>query len=188
MAFIIDKVRAKLHKKPKESEEFRTSHVFERLETAGFKPLIKNDQLESRRDRLRESLAVTLNNLSHAKKDEEKGKAVDEAYVLVMDIGSPWLRSMDNPWLAHKVNCFLELYAELRSIPEFLGLLVTCASAIINLSMTNIDVEPLTPIIIQTQQPYGFSPVIPSSQLPMYPKPETKPYPERMSSELEGKK
>ena len=177
-------MRDRLSKKPKGSEEFRTSHVFERLEKQGFKPLIKNDQLESRRDRLRESLSVTLDDLSHAKTDEEKGKAVDEAYVLVMDIGSPWLRSMDNPWLAHKVNCFLELYAELRSIPEFLGLLVTCASAIINLSMTNIDVEPLTPIILQVVQPYGYSPVTPSSQLPGYVKPEAKPYPERLPAEL----
>ena len=183
MVFLIDKVREHMNKKPKQ-EKFETSHVFRRLEQEGFKPLIKNDQLESRRDRLRESLAVTLNNLTQAKKDEEKGKAVDEAYVLVMDIGSPWLRSMDNPWLAHKVNCFLELYAELRSIPEFLGLLVTCASAIINLSMTNIDVEPLTPIILQVVQPYGYSPVTPSSQLPGYVKPEAKPYPERLPAEL----
>ena len=152
MPFLIDQIRNRVNKKPKE-EEFKTSHVFERLEKQGFKPLIKNDQLENRRDRIRESLAVTLDSLNHAKTIEEKGKAVDEAYVLVMDIASPWLRSMDNNWLAHKINMFLELYSEFRYIPEFLGMLITCASAIINLSMTNIDVEPLTPIIIQTWQP-----------------------------------
>lgn len=99
-------------------------------------------------------MAVTLDSLNHAKTIEEKGKAVDEAYVLVMDIAGPWLRSMDNSWLAHKVNCFIELYAEFRYIPEWLGLLISCASAIINLSMTNIDVEPLTPIIIYNFQPH----------------------------------
>lgn len=151
--FLIDKIRERVGKKPKQ-EEFKTSHVFERLEKQGFKPLIKNDQLESRRDRMRESLAVTLDSLNHAKTVEEKGKAVDEAYVLVMDIAGPWLRSMDNSWLAHKVNCFIELYAEFRYIPEWLGLLISCASAIINLSMTNIDVEPLTPIIIYNFQPH----------------------------------
>jgi len=115
--------------------------------------------------------------------------------VLVMDIGSPWLRSMDNPWLAHKVNCFLELYAELRSIPEFLGLLVTCASAIINLSMTNIDVEPLTPIIIQTLQPYGqfgFGETLPSSggrisetyKGEMVRRPRGGPYPNQLDSDV----
>ena len=31
-AFLIDRVRERLSKKPKESEEFKTSHVFERLE------------------------------------------------------------------------------------------------------------------------------------------------------------
>jgi len=183
MPFLIDQIRSRLSKKPTQ-EEFKTSHVFERLEKQGFKPLIKNDQLESRRDRMRESLAVTLDSLNKAQTVEEQGKAVDEAYVLVMDIAGPWLRSMDNSWLAHKVNCFLELYAEFRYIPEFLGLLVTCASAIINLSMTNIDVEPLTPIIIQAMQPYGYSPVIPSSQLPEYAKPVAKPYPEHLPAEL----
>ena len=145
--FLIDQIREAV-RKPKQ-EKFRTSYVFDRLEKEGFKPLIKNDQLENRRERLRESLAVTLDSLNHAKTVEEKGQAVDEAYVLVMDIASPWLRSMDNSWLAHKVNCFIELYREFRNIPEWLDLLVSCASAIINLSMTNIDVEPLTPIIIQ---------------------------------------
>jgi len=147
--FLIDKIR---NKKPKE-ETFKTSHIFDRLEQQGFKPLIKNDQLEHRMDRLRESMAATLDSLNHAKTVEDRGKAVDEAYVLVMDIGSPWLRSMDNSWLAHKVNCFIELYAEFRYIPEWLGLLITCASAIINLSMTNIDIEPMTPIIIYNFQP-----------------------------------
>jgi len=157
MPFLIDQIRNRVGKKPKE-EEFKTSHVFERLEKQGFKPLIKNDQLESRRDRLRESLAATLDSLNHAKTIEEKGKAVDEAYVLVMDIAGPWLRSMDNSWLAHKVNCFIELYAEFRYIPEWLGLLISCASAIINLSMTNIDVEPLTPIILHVMQPQRYIP------------------------------
>lgn len=157
MPFLIDKIRNRVNKKPKE-EEFKTSHVFERLEKQGFKPLIKNDQLEGRRDRMRESLAVTLDSLNQAKTEREKGKAVDEAYVLVMDIAGPWLRSMDNAWLAHKVNCFIELYASFRHIPEFLGMLISCASAIINLSMTNIDVEPLTPIIIQTWQQQRYVP------------------------------
>ena len=148
MPFLIDQIRERMKKKPKQDEEFRTSHVFDRLEKQGFKPLIKNDQLEKRIDSLRESLAVTLDNLAHAEKDEDKGKAVDEAYTLVMSVASPWLRSMDNRWLASKVNDFFALYEDLREIPEFLGLLVRCASIIINLSMTNIDVEPLTPIII----------------------------------------
>lgn len=183
--FLIDQIRERVGKKPKK-EEFKTSHVFEKLAAQGFKPLIKNDQLENRRDRMRESLAVTLDSLNHAKTVDEKGKAVDEAYVLVMDIAGPWLRSMDNSWLAHKVNCFIELYAEFRSIPEWLGLLVSCASAIINLSMTNIDVEPLTPLILHVMQPYGYSPVTPSSQLPGYVKPEAKPYPEHLPAELTG--
>jgi len=50
--------------------------------------------------------------------------------------------------------------------------------------MCNIDIEPLVPIIIQAVQPYGYSPVIPSSQLPGYVKPATKPYPEHLPAEL----
>lgn len=157
MPWLIDKVREKLANKPKSEEQFKTSRVFDRLEKQGFKPLIKNDQLEGRRDRIRESLALTLDALNNAKNAKEKGQAVDEAYILLLDIAGPWLRSMDNAWLAGKVNDFLQLYSEFRSIPGYLGLLVACVSSIINLSMTNIDVEPLTPIIIQTwqQQPSG---------------------------------
>lgn len=148
MPFLIDKIRKQFSGGRRET--FKVTKVFERLEEEGFKPLIKNDQLESRRERLRESLTVALDVLNNAETPEQKGLAVDEVYVLLMDIAGPWLRSMDNDWLAHKVNCFIELYREFRQVPEWLDVLVSCAAAMINLSMTNIDVEPLTPIIIQT--------------------------------------
>lgn len=179
-AWLADKMR----KRPRTNEEFKTSSVLERLEKEGFKPIIKSDILEGRIKEIRGNLNVILQILGGQYSVEEKGVAVDEVHTLLMTVASPWLRSMDNPWLAHKVNLFLELYAEFRYIPEWLGLLITCACAIINLAMCNIDIEPLTPIILQAAQPYGYSPVIPSSQLPGYVKPEAKPYPEHLPPEL----
>jgi len=144
-AWLIDKMR----RRPRTDEQFQTSSVLQRLEKEGFKPIVKSDVLEGRTKEIRQNLNMILQILGSSQySNEEKGVAVDEIHTLMMTTASPWLRSMDNPWLAHKVNCFLELYAELRPIPEFLGLLVTCAIALINMSMTNIDVEPLTPIII----------------------------------------
>ena len=147
-AWLIDKMR----RRPQTDEQFQTSSVLQRLEKEGFKPIVKSDILEGRTKEIRQNLSFILQVLQGPYTDKQKGAAVDEIHTLMMTTASPWLRSMDNPWLAHKVNCFLELYAELRPIPEFLGLLVTCATALINMSMTNIDVEPLTPILISPGQ------------------------------------
>jgi hypothetical protein len=143
-AWIADKIR----RRSRSDETFKTSSVISRLEAEGFKPLIKSDVLDARTKRIKEELDAILQILSGPYSVKNKGLAVDAVYTLMMTTASPWLRSMDNPWLAHKVNCFIELYDEFRNIPEYLGMLVTCASAIINLSMTNIDIEPLTPIVI----------------------------------------
>jgi hypothetical protein len=143
-AWIADKMR----RRPKSDERFQVSSVISRLEEQGFKPIIKSDILESRVKEIRENLNVILQILGGNYSVKTKGVAVDEVHTLLMTTASPWLRSMDNPWLAHKVNCFLELYAEFRYIPEYLGMLITCATAIINMAMCNIDVEPLTPILI----------------------------------------
>ena len=143
-AWLIDKMR----RRPKTNEQFKTSTVLERLEKEGFKPIIKSDILEGRIKEIRKNLNVILQILGGQFTIEEKGVAVDEVHTLLITTASPWLRSMDNPWLGHKVNMFLELYAEFRYIPEYLGLLITCACAIINMAFCNIDIEPLTPILI----------------------------------------
>lgn len=143
-AWLIDKMR----KRPRTDEQFKTSSVLERLEREGFKPIIKSDILEGRIKEIRENLNVILQILGGQYTDEEKGVAVDEVHTLLMTTASPWLRSMDNPWLAHKVNMFLELYGEFRYIPEYLGMLITCACAIINMAMCNVDIEPMVPILI----------------------------------------
>ena len=138
----------KMWKRPRSDEQFKTSSVISRLEEEGFKPIIKSDILEGRTKQMRSDLNNILQILGGNYNVDEKGVAVDQLHVLLMTTGVPWLRSMDNPWLSHKVNCFLELYAEYRPIPEWLGLLTTCATAIITMSYTNIDVEPMTPIVI----------------------------------------
>jgi hypothetical protein len=137
-----------MRKRPRTDEQFKTSSVLERLEREGFKPIIKSDILEGRIKEIRENLNVILQILGGQYTDEEKGVAVDEVHTLLMTTASPWLRSMDNPWLAHKVNMFLELYGEFRYIPEYLGMLITCACAIINMAMCNVDIEPMVPILI----------------------------------------
>lgn len=147
MASIVNKFRKR---KKKDDETFRVESVMDRLEKEGFKPLIKSDILEGRIKELKEGLKNVLSKLNKAESQEKMGEGVDEAVQLVYVISSPWLRSMENRWLAHKINCFIENYRECRRIPAFLDMLVEEAKAIINMSFTNIDVEPLRPIIIQT--------------------------------------
>jgi len=181
VAWIARKVRGK---RKEEDGKFRVSTVLDELAEEGFRPLIKADVLDSRRISIDQELArllVAVNNPT--KKDEEKGEAVDELVQLTFLVACPWLRSMDNAWLSHKINCFVQNYREWRTMPEFYDHLVEEALAIINLAFTNIDVEPLKPLIIQTQPSYGgYSSVIPSSQLPV--KPAAKPYPEHLPAEL----
>jgi len=155
MAWLVDKVR----RKKGEKESFRVSTVMEKLEKEGFKPIVKSDILESRRLSIDNDLATILTTVYNpTETDDNKGKAIDQLMRLTFLVASPWLRSMDNPWLSHKMNCFIQNYREWRKIPEMFDHLVEEAKAIINLSMTNIDVEPLTPIIIQTWQPQGAFP------------------------------
>ena len=143
--WLIDKMR----RRTRPHEKFKVSSALERLEKEGFKPIIKADILEGRRKEIRQTLGFIIqvvHNPSYT--PEEKGIAVDEAFTLTMSVGSPWLRSMDNPWLAHKMNCFIQNFREWRPIPEFFDQILEEAEALINLAFCNIDIEPLTPILI----------------------------------------
>lgn len=134
------------------TEKFSVKSVLDRLEEEGLKPLLKGDVLEKRINELKTQLKEVAEELAKAKTFDQKGKAVDKAHNLVFYVASAWLRSMENPWLADKVNDFIEQYREFRKpkLPDALGMLVDEAKAIINLAFTNIDVEPLRPIVLQT--------------------------------------
>lgn len=161
MATIIEKLRGK-----KKKEEFTIKTVFDRLEEEGFKPLIKSDILEKRVREMKMTYREVINALNTARTDEERGIAVDKAHSLVFFIASPWLRSMENPWLANKINDFCEQWAECRAIPAFLDMLVVEAKAIINLSFANLDVEPLHPIILTALSQRDY---YPPWQMPTWP-------------------
>jgi len=193
VAWLVRKVRGK----PKEQADgrFRVSTLLDKLAEEGFKPLIKADVLDSRRKSIDEQLArilVIVNNPT--KEDKEKGEAVDELMQLTFLVACPWLRSMDNHWLSHKLNCFVQNYREWRTMPEFYDHLVEEALAIINLAFTNIDVEPLTPLVIQTWQAPsgGFGETIPSSggrisqtyPSEMVRRPRGGPYPQQLDTEV----
>ena len=193
MAWIARKVRGK--RKEETDGKFRVSTLLDELAEEGFRPLIKADVLDSRRKSIDEELArllVAVNNPT--KKDEEKGEAVDQLMQLTFLVASPWLRSMDNAWLSHKINCFVQNYREWRTMPEFYDHLVEEALAIINLAFTNIDVEPLKPLIIQTQPQYGggFGQTLPSSgwrvsetyPSEMVKRPKGGPYPKQLDTDV----
>ncbi|RLI46922.1 hypothetical protein DRO69_02020 [Candidatus Bathyarchaeota archaeon] len=139
-----------LHRRKKnQKEKFEHKTVLDRLEEEGFKPLIKSDILEGRLLEIRNTLDKILKSDGNDQL-KFKGKLVDEAYKLFMVCSSAWARSMDNPWLAHRINCFIKLYKTVRNSPAYLDDLFMCACILINVTFTNIDVEPLRPIIIQT--------------------------------------
>lgn len=148
MSWLADRVRRKTQKT---DERFRVKSVLDKLAKEGFKPLIKSDILDSRRISIDGELADILTIVNNpTKTDKKKGEAIDQLIRLTFLVASPWLRSMDNRWLSHKMNCFIQNYREWRRIPEFFDHLVEEAQAIINLSMCNIDIEPMTPIVLWT--------------------------------------
>ena len=147
MSFLKDLITKR--KAKKETEKFKISTTLDRLEEEGFKPLIKADILEGRIKLISDTLDKVLKSNGEDKL-EFKGELVDQTYKLFMVTSSAWARSMDNPWLAHRINCFIRLYQTLRNSPAFLDDLFKCACILINVTFTNIDVEPLRPIIIQS--------------------------------------
>lgn len=149
MATIVNKIRKKKGGSSSE-ESFTVKNVWGRLEEEGLKPLIKGDVLEKRLKDLKDTMLDVAEKLAEAKTVKEMGEAVDKAHYLVFYISSAWLRSMENAWLADKMNAFVEQYSEVRHLPAFLDMLVDEAKIIINLAFTNIDVEPLRPIMLQT--------------------------------------
>lgn len=134
--------------KKKDNEVFHVKTRMERLGEEGLRQVIKSDVTEARVQELKESLPKVLGKLNKAKTDEEKAEAVDDAVTLVFVGAVPWLRSMQNDWLADKISDFIEQYREGRDIPSFMKTLVAEAKFLINLAFTNIDVEPFPPIII----------------------------------------
>lgn len=111
-------------------------------EKAGLYLLNKGGYLESR-------LSEIHNTLSDAAKKGDIQTYVDEAKRMVLVVASAWLRGMQNPWLASKVNAYLENFRVLRDIEGGLPYLAREAEVIVNLSFTNLDVEPPPPIFIQ---------------------------------------
>lgn len=149
----LSKIRSKREKKAREKFEHKT--IMDRLEEEGFKPLIKGDILEGRIAEVHATLQKVLKSNGQDQL-EWKGELIDGVFRLIFVVSSAWLRSMDNAWLSHKINCFIQNYRELRHNREFLDMLFEEAMAILNISFTNIDVEPLRPIIIQSM-PFGGS-------------------------------
>lgn len=143
-------VRNPFKKEKGSGEKFTARSALDRLEEEGFKPLIKGDVLDKRLRELKETFTEVIGKLATATTFKEKAEAVDKAHYLVFYVSSAWLRSMENEWLADKMNDFIEQYSEVRNIPEFLDMLLDEAKAIINLAFANIDVEPLRPILLQT--------------------------------------
>lgn len=122
---------------------FQAKTVLGRLEEEGFKPLIKADVLESRIKEVRATLAKQL-------EEGDLGDFVDNIYNLFFTVGSAWFRSMENKFLARKVNAFLKRYNMERDIDSKVALriLVREGLYLVNLAFAGLDVTPLTPIII----------------------------------------
>jgi len=153
-AWIIEKMRSK--KKPPEKIHYPSA--MEQLEKHGFKNAIKGDNLERRVTELRNTLAYATDVVySPETSDEEKGMAVDLVYEMTTIVAIPYMRAMDNAGLEEREIAFIQNFREWRRMPSFFDHILETCSGIINKAFCNIDVEPRTPILIQTwqQQPSG---------------------------------
>jgi len=126
----------------------------ERLEKEGFKQVFKTDNLVTRINLLKEQLWIAL-QIVHSSEFtiEEKGLAVDKAFNLTTATAVAWLRSMDNPDLERRLLALNSNFREWRPMPAMFDQILEECIAVIDKSYCNIDVEPLTPIIIFAPQP-----------------------------------
>jgi len=150
-------------KEKKKKEDFKIKRVFDDMVQEGFRLLIKNDILMQRNQDIKEDIAKIQFILDHSKTDEDKKTAVTMAYALIHHASVSWLRIMENTWLGTKVTDFFEQYVALHDLPEYYEDLVNESKAIISI-FSNVDVEPLRPLVIQSFGK-GVNPRNPSSDI-----------------------
>lgn len=145
--------RKKEGKRETEYPRLQVEGVIRNLEEkAGLYLLNKGGYLETR-------LTEIHQTLTKAAIEGDIVKYVNNAKRLVLVVASAWLRGMQNPWLAKKVNAFLENYRVLHDVKGGLPYLAREAEVIVNLSFTNLDVEPPPPIFVQStvmQSPFAY--------------------------------
>jgi len=129
-------------------EVIKYPSAMERMEREGFKQIIKSDVLTARINDLKEELWCALQVVYGPYTDEEKGLAVDKAFTLTKSAASAWLRSMDNPSLHEMLIKLNQNFREWRPMPAFYDQIIEECSTVVDKGFSNIDVEPLIPIIL----------------------------------------
>lgn len=148
-------------KEKKQKEDFKIKRVFDDMAQEGFRLLIKNDILMQRNDDIKMDISKIQHILDNAETDKDRKAAVTMAYALIHYVSVSWLRIMENTWLGSKVTDFFEQYVALNDLPVYYEDLVNESKAIISI-FSNIDVEPLRPLVIQSFAK-GANPRNPSS-------------------------
>lgn len=148
----------------KDEDEFIAERAFDTLEMEGFRRLITTEMLEKRLAEMAKNFRQISEKLRKATSDQDMGEAIDDAHYLLFTVGSAWLRSMENKWLARKIGDYCEQYADVRDIPAFLDMLLVESKYLINLAFTNLDVQTIKPILIQSFGHQGLNPRVPWSE------------------------
>lgn len=148
---IIDKLG--LEKKKTETTDIEfIKTVAKDLEQAGFRMLIKNEVLANRLAEMKSELEkISLIINSSDATTEQKKLAIESLYNLFQADTASWLRLLENKNLRKKINMFLLQYISAHDLESHYYDLIAEGRSIIAL-FSNIDVEPLPPIIIHTQK------------------------------------
>ena len=156
-----EEAKRKIKKSPKENVVVYPS-AMERMEKEGFRQVIKSDVLTARINDLKEELWRALQVVYGPFTNDEKALAVDKAFTLTKSAASAWLRSMDNPSLHKLIIELNQNFREWRPMPAFYDHIIEECITIVDMAFSNIDVEPLIPIILwnwgQTLNPRNPNP------------------------------
>jgi len=115
---------------------------------AGFIPIFNVDDLEARRQEIKDSLDEA--EIAKFEPDKQRGVVV-KTFKLFFSAGNPWYRGLDNRELASKVSDFLAQYTDLGYMDEFIPDLFEESMHLLSLSWQALDVTNTPPYIIESR-------------------------------------
>lgn len=123
-----------------------------------FQALIQNDIVDERRKSMAKGIEdiglmfaqIPLLEDEPAKQLATMQLCLEMIHSLYFNSTSPWMRSMENRWLAEKFKYWLDQCERWKDLPEAIPRLIRNGKFIMNLSFTNKDIVPLPPIFLNT--------------------------------------
>jgi hypothetical protein len=135
----------------------RVREAFDRLkQDAGFIPIFNVDDVEIRRQQIKQILDKVKTNIFDPEKgDKAKIEVIQDTFGLFFCEGDPWYRGLDDRELAEKVPDFLANCMDAGYMIEFWPDLFEESLQLLHLSWKALDVTNTPPFIIESRPIVG---------------------------------